>query len=158
MKHNTDMTKLSQAFLAFDPRDLSMETIEQKFAGIADIVMNEGYFLVNGETKIFPVDIEFYLYGERADDPDWMKDFNMYHKGKNVPYFPPEGSVFPHRSGVDITFENEAEEYRASFLIRAYKTSEHEETETHPTYLILMGRNVRRIQLPWLGIQYRLGR
>ena len=129
------MTLLSQAFLSFDPRNLNDETIEAKFAHIADVAMNKGYFLINGKVKIYPVDIEFYLYGERDDDSEWMKDFNMYHKGKNVPYFPAEGSVFPHRTGVDITFENEAEQYRASFLIRKYKTSEHDEIENHPTYL-----------------------
>ena len=96
--------------------------------------MNEGYFLINGKTRIYPVEIEFYLYGERKDDPEWMKDYNMYHKGKNVPYFPKEGSIFPHRSGVDFTFENEEEEYRASFLIRAYKSSPNDTVEKHPTY------------------------
>ena len=45
----------------------------------------------------------------------------MYHKGKDVPYFPVVGTFYPHESGVDVTFENQDQQYRASFLIRAYK-------------------------------------
>lgn len=56
-------------------------------------------------------------------------------QGKKVPYFPKEGSLCPHRSGVDYTFENEDEEYRASFLIRGYRTSFDGKPEDHPTYL-----------------------
>ena len=59
----------------------------------------------------------------------------MYHYGENVPYFPKAGSLHPHRSGVDVTFENEDKEYRASFLIRAYRNGPKGEKETHPTYL-----------------------
>ena len=129
------MSTLSEAIAQFHPRCKKPEDIEPQFARIALAAMNEGYFLINGKTRIYPVEIEFYLYGERKDDPEWMKDYNMYHKGKNVPYFPKEGSIFPHRSGVDFTFENEEEEYRASFLIRAYKSSLNDTIEKHPTYL-----------------------
>lgn len=44
----------------------------------------------------------------------------MYHKG-NLPFFP-KGTLWPHLSGVDVTFEDdEYQKYRASFLIRGYK-------------------------------------
>ena len=45
----------------------------------------------------------------------------MYHIGNKAtfPYFPP-CSIFPHRSGIDIRFEDELKQFRASFLIRSY--------------------------------------
>lgn len=129
------MKTLSETIKMFHPRVENAKDIEIQFAEIAMAAIYGGYFLVNGKKRIYLTDIEFYLYGEKDNDPDWMKDFNMYHKGKNVPYFPKEGSLYPHRSGVDFTFENEDEKYRASFLIRAYKTSLDEKEETHPTYL-----------------------
>jgi len=129
------MRTLSEAIKMFHPRVEKAEDIESQFNEIAKAAFYGGYFLVNGKKRIYLTDIEFYLYGEKDDDPDWMRDFNMYHKGKEVPYFPKEGSLYPHRSGVDFTFENEEEKYRASFLIRAYKTSIDGDVETHPTYL-----------------------
>jgi hypothetical protein len=136
------MSKLTEAFSKFNPRRAKDEIeIQKQFKEIAETVFYEGYFLVNDELKIYPVDIEFYLYDERTYDDnryDWMKDNNMYHKhtAKNkVPYFPKEGSLYPHESGVDVTFENEEEEYRASFLIRAYRTNIDDETIVNPKYL-----------------------
>ena len=135
-KHKTTyMETLAEAIAKFNPRVKKAEDIESQFKEIALAAIYGGYFLVNGKKRIYLTDIEFYLYGERATDPDWMKDFNMYHKGKKVPYFPKEGSLYPHRSGVDYTFENEDEEYRASFLIRGYRTSFDGKPEDHPTYL-----------------------
>lgn len=135
-------TLLENAFKEFDVKFSTQQTrlatfdsISELFNKIAIVVFYGGYFLINGKTKIYPLDIEFYLYGERKDDPEWMQDYNMYHHGKDVPYFPKEGSLHPHNSGVDVTFENEEKEYRASFLIRAYRNNTDKKKETHPTYL-----------------------
>lgn len=46
----------------------------------------------------------------------------MYHRGPHIEYFP-IGSLHPHRSGVDVTFERKGS-YRASFLIREYQIEE----------------------------------
>ena len=43
----------------------------------------------------------------------------MYHKG-TLPYFP-MFTLYPNRSGVDVTFENKKQKTRASFLIRGYE-------------------------------------
>ena len=91
--------------------------------------------MVNEETRIYPVEIEFYLYVENDPKGKWQQDANMYHKGKGVPYFPKEGSLYPHRSGVDYTFENEEQKYRASFLIRCYQYEVGGEIIRKPTYL-----------------------
>lgn len=80
------MKTLFEAMRDFNARNASENTIQEMFAEIAVPALSGGYFLANN-TKIYPVDIEFYLYGERKGDAPWMKDKNMYHKGPNVPYF-----------------------------------------------------------------------
>ena len=96
---------------------------------------------------IYPTVLELYYHEE---DPNGFKDPIMYHtndrkyydyyldaNGKEkshgpqsrnffekrgidgLPYFP-MGSLNPHTSGIDITFENPDKHYRASCLIREY--------------------------------------
>lgn len=141
------MKTLYEAMRDFNARNANENTIQGMFAEIANVALSGGYFLVenktkdkNGtmggnETRIYPMDIEFYLYGERKKEEPWMKDANMYHRGPKVPYFPVIGTFYPNESGVDVTFENQTEEYRASFLIRAYKYEKKGETITTPRYL-----------------------
>lgn len=87
------MKTLFEAMRDFNARNASENTIQEMFAEIAVPALSGGYFLANN-TKIYPVDIEFYLYGERKGDAPWMKDKNMYHKGPNVPFFPVIGILF----------------------------------------------------------------
>lgn len=129
------MKTLAQAIAAFDPKRANESTIQDQFRTIAEAALSGGHFVVNEKTFIFPVEIEFYLYVEDAPKGSWQRDANMYHKGKDVPYFPKEGSLYPHRSGVDYTFENEEERYRASFLIRSYQYEAGGEIINNPTYL-----------------------
>lgn len=99
-----------------------------------------GYFKVfskeDGKTivrEIHPTAIELYYHEEgagrfkdpimyhtndrkRADHPDFFEKRGI----ESIPYFP-IGSINPHTSGIDITFENPELKYRASFLIREYK-------------------------------------
>jgi hypothetical protein len=136
------MSKLTEAFKNFNPRKAKdAQSLQEELKIIAETVFYEGYFLVNDKLKIFPIDIEFYMYDERVyknDEYDWLKDYNMYHRNttkEKVPYYPKKGSVYPHKSGVDVTFENGDQEYRASFLIRAYLTDQDNEVRDNPTYL-----------------------
>ena len=76
-----------------------------------------------------PTAIELYYHEE---GPGGFKDPIMYHTQDRkaqylasrgitaLPYFP-MGSINPHTSGIDITFENSSAGYRASFLIREYE-------------------------------------
>ncbi|MBO7497179.1 MAG: hypothetical protein J6T98_11550 [Salinivirgaceae bacterium] len=130
-------TALEQVLLKFNAREATESTILDKFREIANVALYGGYFLVNGETRIYPIEIEFYLHGEREKEPNWMTDKKMIHRnGKDkVPYFPNTGSLFPHTFGVDVTFENEKEEYRASFLVRKYRYKKNGKTIANPTYL-----------------------
>ena len=115
------MITLAQAIAAFDPRKANENTIQDQFWSIAEVALYGGYFLVNEKAHIYPTEIEFYLHGERNNEPAWMIDKKMIHRNgkEQVPYFPNTGSLFPHTFGIDVTFENEIEEYRASFLIRS---------------------------------------
>lgn len=135
MRKESAMKTLYEAMRDFDARNANENTIQGMFAEIAVPALSGGYFLVNNDTRIYPMDIEFYLYGERKEEEPWMKDANMYHKGPKVPYIPVIGSFYPNESGVDVTFENEKGEYRASFLIRAYKYEENGEVISTPRYL-----------------------
>ncbi len=136
------MSKITEAFNEFNPRSAKdAKDILKEFIKIAETVFYEGYFQVNKGLKIYPIDIEFYMYDEKTyenNEYDWLKDYYMYHRNadkEEVPYFPKEGSIYPHKSGVDITFENKDEEYRASFLIRAYYTDANNKIIKKPTYL-----------------------
>ena len=135
-KHkHINMKTLNEALRDFNARNATEDTIQGMLQEIAIVTLSGGYFLVNNETKIYPMDIEFYLYDERDEKRTWMRDANMYHKGKNVPYFPVVGTFYPHESGVDVTFENKKEQYRASFLIRAYKYDDCQDVVNTPRYL-----------------------
>ena len=98
-----------------------------------------GHFLVTnteGEKPIVriiqPTAIELYYHEEgegRFKDPImyhtndrkvWSKENYFKDRGiEGLPYYP-IGSLNPHTSGIDVTFENAKEHYRASFLIREY--------------------------------------
>ena len=97
---------------------------------LAKEILCNGYFLVNGKYIIEIGAIELYYHEEIGK----IKDHVMYHINEHLPknykemfkfdggypYFT-LGSFNLHQSGVDITFENEKQKYRASFLIRSYR-------------------------------------
>lgn len=113
MKHLTTLIK------EFNGSGLNEEQLTKKFEEIAKAAMYGGHFRVNGEFDIHINEVEFYFHSEDEEITS-VHDWTMYHRGKDLPYFP-IGSLHPHRSGVDVTFENEKEAYRASFLIRKYE-------------------------------------
>lgn len=95
--------------------------LASQFAAIAKEVILGGCFEINGVRRIYPLAIEFYYHEEGEEG---LKDPVMYHTndhegGKELAYYP-LGSLNCHVSGIDVTFENEAKAYRASFLIRKY--------------------------------------
>lgn len=105
----------------FQKEDKENELARQ-FMLLAKKLLYGGYFLVNERRRIYLEDIEFYYHEEQTDG---LKDPAMYHtsdheKRDDLPYFI-LGSMNCHVSGIDITFENQVKEYRASFLIRGYR-------------------------------------
>lgn len=95
---------------------------------VAKKIINDGYFQI-GNHYCIRVDILELYYNE--EDENGLKDPIMYHTNDriprhvknsgihNLPYFD-VGSFNLHISGIDITFENSTEHYRASFLIRGF--------------------------------------
>lgn len=80
------MKTLFEAMRDFNARNASENTIQEMFAEIAVPALSGGYFLANN-TKIYPVDIEFYLYGERKGDASWMKDKKHVPQGTECAIF-----------------------------------------------------------------------
>ena len=101
------------------------KNLDIQFEQLANYFLKEGYFMVNGKRKIYICDVEFYYHEEY---PNGIKDWIMYHRNRTnskgifekKDYFK-MGQLNAHTSGIDITFENKHEEYRASMLIRGFK-------------------------------------
>ena len=115
-----------------------------------------GYFKVTNDVGgkvlvriIQPTVLELYYHEEKDGgfrDPimyhtDYRKRTEKKAKGETyfslsglteLPYYP-IGSLNPHTSGIDVTFENAQEKYRASFLIRAYSVTYENENENGKT-------------------------
>lgn len=113
--------------------DWNENNVAECFEPYARKILCEGYFLVNGQFIIDIGSIELYYHEEEGS----IKDYIMYHtyakrlhslfyndNGK-YPYFD-FGSFNFHQTGIDVTFENEDERYRASFLIRSYRVLKNE--------------------------------
>lgn len=106
-----------------------LSNLSSQFEAIAKDVLLGGCFEINGVRRIYPLEIEFYYHEEGENG---LKDPVMYHTadhdGKMLDYYP-LGSLNCHISGMDVTFENQEKQYRASFLIRKYRVCEYESGE-----------------------------
>lgn len=138
------MDKLIKKLKEFDTSRTTLKSSEKWddnvvakcFAPIAKYVLLDGYLLVNKKYIIDFGAVELYYHEEDGN----LKDYIMYHTNDHpaksriyqlhngFPYFK-IGSINPHQSGIDITFENDdnkEDKYRASFLIRSYRVLESE--------------------------------
>lgn len=139
-----NQSRLYKALCDFKGANGKIDNLTAQFEDIAKAAFYTGHFLVNDTNRIYITDIEFYYH----EDNGAIKDEVKYHrndKKETLPYFP-IGSLHPHQSGVDITFENPncSEQYRASFLIRGYEIRDTNynciykneiSNKTRPTYL-----------------------
>lgn len=126
------MKTLSTLLKEFDGRNKSEPQLTKYFQEIAKTAIYGGYFLINGSMKIRITEVEFYFHSENDSESN-IHDWGMYHRGEDLDYFT-VGSLNPHRSGIDVTFERE-KSYRASFLIRKYQIDDDKEIITTPSYL-----------------------
>lgn len=132
------MDNLNNILKGFDLRRTEMiknkekewdaDAVAECFEPCAKEILLNGCFLVKNQYIIELGSIELYYHEENGP----IKDYIMYHRENRIcpkikeynngelPYFD-FGSFNLHQSGVDITFENEQEKYRASFLIRAFR-------------------------------------
>lgn len=126
----------SQRTEAIKSKKWNEKSVAKCFLPCAKEILCNGYFLVNKEYIIDLGAIELYYHEEEGE----IKDHVMYHINERLPkkykeiikqdggypYFK-LGSFNLHTSGVDVTFENEDNKYRASFLIRSYRLLAKEE-------------------------------
>ena len=115
------MKTLSVLLKEFNGRGMDEKQLACEFEKIARSAIYGGHFRVNDDFDIYIREIEFYFHSENESESS-IHDWAMYHRGTNVDYFP-VGSLHPHRSGIDVTFERRGS-YRASFLIREYQIGE----------------------------------
>lgn len=124
------MKTLSVLLKEFNGRGMDEKQLACEFEKIARSAIYGGHFRVNDDFDIYIREIEFYFHSENESESS-IHDWAMYHRGTNVDYFP-VGSLHPHRSGIDVTFERRGS-YRASFLIREYQIGE--DIIKSPSYL-----------------------
>jgi len=143
MKYLEDFQRKQPELLSFGV-DSRIEKLGEAFKNIACQLLYGGCFVVySGDKefrKVYLHTVEFYYHEETGT----LKDYIVYHKHKRknqeiireVGYFTP-GTLNAHQSGIDITFESEAGQYRASALVRAFLVKEHgkERVDHRSTYL-----------------------
>lgn len=95
--------------------------LTNQFECLAKSFLYGGYIRIRNDFRVYIRTVEFYFHSERLNG---VHDPIVYHRNgidlEVVPYFPVM-SFHAHASGIDITFENSDDEYRASVLIRAYE-------------------------------------
>lgn len=139
------------------PHDLKLAALEKQFYLMAKELLYGGYFLIENKKHLYLDDIEFYYHEEGTEG---LKDPIMYHtndnegKGKEIPYYE-LGRLHLHISGVDVTFENEEKQYRASFLIRGFHV-DNKEYDNHSTHvydeMLYMGLPLGKpIEIKWIS-------
>ncbi len=101
-------------------KQMSQEKLSELFCNLAHYFLLDGHFHVNGERKIYLCDVEFYYHEEFEDG---IRDWSMYHRNndKETPDYFNAGQLNAHASGIDITFESEALQYRAAMLVRGFQ-------------------------------------
>ena len=131
-----------------------LASLDEQFGRMAKELLYGGHFLIEGHKHLYLDDIEFYYHEEGNGG---LKDPIMYHTNdherKEVPYFE-LGRLNLHVSGVDVTFENPQNHYRASFLIRGFHM-EGRPYDPHSTHIydemLYMGVPIgKQIEIEWV--------
>lgn len=124
------MNKLIENLIEFQSSRTNDENLENSFRKLAKYLLYGGHFHCSDRYDLYITSVEFY-YHEEIKNNERVVDPIMYHRNvkdkPSVPYFK-VGTLYPHWSGVDITFEKE-NHYRASALIRSYKVIVHNNFE-----------------------------
>ena len=119
------MNKLIEQLLEFqDSRRNKGVGLEKLFEKLAKYLLYGGHFHCSERYDLYITSVEFYYHEEIGDNDKRIVDPIMYHRNvKDKPVVPylNIGTLYPHWSGVDITFEDDILQYRASALIRSYR-------------------------------------
>ena len=123
------------------PEKWDDEAVAKCFVPIAKYVLLNGYFLVNDKYIIDLGAIELYYHEEDGN----IKDHIMYHTNEHpskskvyklnngFPYFK-IGSFNLHQSGIDVTFENDANKAKSPIPIKS--PAKQEQPPRRYTYLL----------------------
>ena len=100
-----------------------MKRLNTEFEHLAKKILYGGFILVGDDYEIYIRTVEFYYHEEKVEG-ERIEDPIVYHRndkfpGRDVPPFPLM-TLHSHWSGFDITFEDSAQKYRASALIREF--------------------------------------
>lgn len=141
------------------PKYSRTKLLENQMESLAKQFLYGGYINVRGldgehpiNRKIYFTAIEFYYHEcEKAgvDDASRITDYIMYHipdvnssKSKDdwSQRVLPKGGLHIHQSGVDVTFEDSQDRFRASILIREFVVIENDKQlssipEIHSTFI-----------------------
>ena len=172
-----------EKFSGADEKSADREkSLQVPFKALAKKLIHGGYFAVSDKDavkyRIYIHSVEFY-YHEEKEVESRVCDWVMYHRnplyGRKKESLT-TGSLFPHDSGIDITFEDQQEDpenvrYRASALIRSFQVTDGDnenmlvfenrpkhifsgskEVEYYPTHLFQYLLN--KIQLPTIRIDW----
>ena len=153
----TQHISLPEALARFRGADGKEENLTEQFRLLADYLLHGGYIAAGDNRRVYLRDIEFYYHEEEGP----VKDPVMYHRDTKTtrPPYLPLATLYPHQSGIDITFENPARRYRASALVRGYNLLDGDAPlpagyETRSTYLyeaLLCGPSLADgIRLAWV--------
>ena len=119
------MSKLIEQLIKFqDSRRNNSEDLEICFEKLAKYLLYGGHFHCSERYDLYITSVEFYYHEESGENGKRIVDPIMYHRNvKNKPLVPylNVGTLYPHWSGVDIAFEDDKSQYRASALIRSYR-------------------------------------
>lgn len=167
------MDKLIERLEGFQNSRRNCEDLETSFEELAKYLLYGGYFHCSEWYDLYITSVEFYYHEENGN----IKDPIMYHRNKkkwiknskknqpetfSKPFFK-TGTLNPHMSGVDITFEDYRElKYRASVLIRAFivkgkgvKEPKEDERSTYVYEYLFDGLSINKdeSQLKWEEIE-----
>ena len=126
------MNKLIEKLKEFQVSRKNHKDLEVSFEELAKYLLYGGYFHCSEWYDLYITSVEFYYHEENgsAKDPimyhrnkkKWMKNTNGVQPTEISKSYFKVGTLNPHMSGVDITFESDTDlKYRASALIRAFK-------------------------------------
>ena len=118
------MNNLIKQLIEFQESRRNSEYLEKEFEKLAKYLLYGGHFHCSERYDLYITSVEFYYHEEIGDNDKRIVDPIMYHRNvKDKPVVPylNVGTLYPHWSGVDITFEDEKLQYRASALIRSYR-------------------------------------
>lgn len=175
MEENFMISKLNEFQNNYDNslnKEQREKNLSKLFMDLAKYLIYGGYFQCSNRYNLYITSVEFYFHEERQGFENRIVDPIMYHRNKKwktkteiqTPAYFKVGTLYPHQSGIDITFEK-SEEYRASALIRSFNINKQEKDgklieDDRSTFVydyFFDGYSVEGSNLKWIPINDSIG-